>query len=80
MKVIKRYIQSEERLLEIISSMPKPEIKVEHNFDVYIPALKIIAKNKDGICEYHYEHSGDLGLEKLKEKITKVFNSVKENI
>lgn len=55
---------SEDRLFEIIATMPKPGVsyKFAHTGT---PTIYVEAINEGGICLYKYEHSGTIGANKL---------------
>lgn len=66
--MLDRTVNSEKRLFEILDSMPIPIVTFKVIND-WVPSIKVKALNHNGICLYHYTHSGYIGLDTLVNKL-----------
>lgn len=73
MKEIIRRVNSQERLFEIINTMPKPKVSfTTFNVDGEgngVPSVTVNAINNGGVCKYIYNHSGLIGINDLVNKL-----------
>lgn len=74
---IKLHVRTEQRLFEVMESMPSMEmsVMVSHRG---IPQLVVVFWNKDGVVLYRYHHSGLIGLDSLHKKLTELEEKVKK--
>jgi len=71
---IVRMVTNIDRLMEIINTMPKPEVDliVVEKGTFNVKKIHVIARNKDGVCECHFICSGDEECNYLEKKLEKI--------